>query len=162
VDARADLLLETVTSEGEPLLYTFNREGLAEPRHENPGYALLGTGEITGGLLLMRLLGYSPKLADIGDAGLLSMFIIDMVSEVDPNVSPFLLPDSSVYIRHNPERREVTMGALTPEAFQEYKNRISEVKEILKKLWSIIEQGKEKEVSDTFEKLLSSEKSHRG
>jgi hypothetical protein len=153
--------LATVTREGEPLLYTFNRAGLAEPRHENPGYALLGTGEITDGLLLMRLLGYSPKLADVSDAGLLSMFIIDMVSEVDPNVSPFLLPESSAYIRYDSKHEKVTIGALTREAYREYKRRTPEAKNLLKKLWSIIEQGREEEVSNILDKLLSSKESHR-
>jgi len=60
IEPKSSLLLATVTQEGEPRLYVFDNRGIAEPKHDNPGYVLLGSGVITGGLLLLRLLDYRP------------------------------------------------------------------------------------------------------
>jgi len=66
------LLLASVSQDAKPLLYVFDDRGIAGPVHENPGYALLGKGVITGGLLLLRLLDYRPREAWEWDLGLLS------------------------------------------------------------------------------------------
>ncbi|MEM3795552.1 MAG: hypothetical protein QW429_06720, partial [Thermoprotei archaeon] len=94
LDVDVNLLLASVTSGGEPVLYVFDSRGIAEPRHSSPGYALLGKGALTGGQLVLNLLGYSPSKD--WDVGVLSAFLIDAVSSVDPSVSPFWDPYSSV------------------------------------------------------------------
>jgi hypothetical protein len=138
VDVDASLLLASVSSEGRPVLYTFDSRGLAEPRHDNPGYALLGTGAITGGLLLLRLLDYTLEKAAGWDLGLLSAFLIDAVSEVDPHVSPFL--GESWLIRYDPHEAKVVMGPLREEAYREYKRRIRERRRLIALLWDILER----------------------
>lgn len=70
-----------------------NGRGLAEPVHDNPGFAILGRGAITGGLLLLRLFGRSYEgslVLDLDSAAVLTTFMIELVSEVDPSAGPFL------------------------------------------------------------------------
>ncbi|HDD25985.1 MAG TPA: hypothetical protein ENF75_02725, partial [Acidilobales archaeon] len=143
IEPNVRLLLASVSQEGKPLLYVFDERGLAEPVHDNPGYALLGKGVITGGLLLLRLLDYRPGEAWEWDLGLLSAFIIDMVSEIDPTVSPFL--GESYYIRYDEESKRVILGPLKEEAYKEFKERIRRRKNLFKLLWDTLERvGEEK------------------
>jgi len=67
-------------------MYLFDERGLAQPVHDNLGFAVIGTGFFTGGNLLLRLLGYEPGKSYMLDIGALSTFIIDVVSEIDPAV----------------------------------------------------------------------------
>lgn len=53
------MVIGNVDLNGKASLYSFDDNGLAEPVHDNPGYAIIESGFITGGLLLLRLLGYS-------------------------------------------------------------------------------------------------------
>ena len=80
------LILGSVDLDGRASLYEFDERGLAEPMHEDPGYAIIGSGMITGGILLLKLLGYNSEI----DLGLLTAFILDTVSEVDYSVGPFV------------------------------------------------------------------------
>ncbi len=152
LEVDASLLLATVTGDGEPRLYVFDSRGLAEPVHENPGYALLGRGVVTGGLLLLRLLDYRPPRAWDWDLGLLSAFIIDVVSEVDPSVSPFL--GESYFIRY--ENGRVTLGPLKEEAYAEYKDKTAKRKELFKLLWTAAEEVGEEEVEKILREALTS------
>ncbi|MHA1595524.1 MAG: hypothetical protein ACTSXX_12430 [Candidatus Baldrarchaeia archaeon] len=152
IEPNVRLLLATVTQDGKPMLYVFDDRGLAEPMHDNPGYALLGKGVITGGLLLLRLLDYRPGEAWNWDLGILSAFIIDMVSEVDPTVSPFL--GESYLIRYDEKTKKVVLGPLKEEAFKEYKERIRKRKNIFKQLWIAIENLGEDHIERRLEELL--------
>ena len=151
VEPDASLLLASVTGDGRPALYVFDSRGLAEPVHENPGYALLGRGVVTGGLLVMRLLDYSPGGASGWDLGLFSAFVIDAVSEVDPSVSPFL--GESYYIRYDRELGRVVIGALKEEAYREYKERIRKRRELIKLVWSLSEALGEDAVEAALRRL---------
>ncbi|HDI74698.1 MAG TPA: hypothetical protein ENF55_01940 [Thermoprotei archaeon] len=62
-------------------LYLFDNRGLAEPVHDNPGFAVIGNGFFTSGNLLLKLLGYNPGTSGNIDLGILTAFIIDLVSE---------------------------------------------------------------------------------
>jgi len=155
LDPEVNLLLATVTQEGEPKLYVFDSRGLAQPMHENPGYALLGKGALTGGLLLLRLLDYRPGEAWEWDLGLLSAFIIDVVSEVDPSVSPFL--GESYLIRYEEESKRVAVGPLKPEVYKEYKERIRKRKELIKQLWNTTEKHGEKTTEEKLKELAKEE-----
>jgi hypothetical protein len=84
------MILASVSPQGRASMYVFDSNSLAEPVHDNPGFALIGTGFVTGGNLLLRLLGYSAEESWLFELGLLSAFIIDVVSEVDPAVGPFI------------------------------------------------------------------------
>ncbi|RLF04282.1 MAG: hypothetical protein DRK00_07050 [Thermoprotei archaeon] len=94
IEPSFQMVLGSVDGEGRASLYVFDNRGLAEPVHENPGYAVIGSGFITGGLLLLRLLGFSELAASgrtgLLDLGMLTAFIIDVVSEVDTSVGPFV------------------------------------------------------------------------
>ena len=86
IDPSFQLILGSVDLDGRASLYEFDGRGLAEPMHEDPGYAIIGSGMITGGILLLKLLGYNSEI----DLGLLTAFILDTVSEVDYSVGPFV------------------------------------------------------------------------
>ncbi len=152
IEPSARLLLASVTHDGEPRLYVFDDRGLAEPVHNNPGYALLGAGVITGGLLLLRLLDYSPGEAWEWDLGLLSAFIIDMVSEVDPSVSPFL--GESYFIRYDEEKKKVVLGPLKEEAYKKYKEQVRKRKSLFKLLWNAAENCGEDAVERKLKELM--------
>ena len=156
IEPSIQLLLAIVTQEGKPLLYIFDSRGIAEPVHDNPGYALLGSGTITGGLLLLRLLDYHPGEAWEWDLGLLSAFIIDMVSEVDPSVSPFL--GESFYIRYDEKEGKVVLGPLKIEVYKEYKDRVRKRRELLRYIWNLAEKLGEKSEETIIEKLNMLEK----
>jgi len=113
------MVLASVDPAGRASIYVFNDRGLAEPVHDNPGFAIIGRGLFTGGALLLRLLGYAVEESHAMELGLLSTFIIDVVSEVDPSVGPFV--GESYYMRV--EEGRVALGPLTDEALKEYKDR---------------------------------------
>lgn len=154
VSVDTELLLASVTSDGKPRLYVFDSQGIANPLHRVPGYALLGSGSVTGGHLLLRLLGYSPGYQ--GDLGLLSAFILDAVSEVDPSVSPFL--GDSLMIRFDEKEQKVKMGPLTAKALKGYKASVSKRREMLIKLWQLAELAGEDAASKQLEALLKQAK----
>ena len=152
IEPSVKLLLATVANDGKPLLFVFDDRGLAEPMHDNPGYALLGKGAITGGLLLLRLLDYRSGEAWYWNLGLLSAFIIDMVSEIDPSVSPFL--GESYFIRYDGKANKVTLGPLKTEAYREYKETVHRRRELIKLLWEVAEEKGEKLVEQKLKELL--------
>jgi len=123
-------------------MYVFDGNGLAEPVHDNPGFALIGTGFVTGGNLLLRLLGYSAEESYSLDLGALSAFIIDVVSEVDPAVGSFV--GESYFMRV--ENGKVVLGPLKIEALKEYKQKIPRRKEILQRIWRLLDIFGEEEV----------------
>ncbi len=156
IEPSVNLLLATVTMDRKPMLYVFDERGLAEPLHDNPGYALLGKGMVTGGLLLLRLLDYSPGEAWTWDLGLLTAFIIDMVSEIDPSVSPFL--GESYLIRYDKELDKIVLGPLRTEVYREYKDKVRLRKKLFKLLWSVAEEVGEETIMDTLKNLLGKER----
>ena len=107
--------------------------------HDNPGYAVIGSGFITGGLLLLRLLGFSELVAsgstELVDLGMLTAFIIDAVSEVDTSVGPFIGESWLMRLEKKDDKKEVVLGELKPEALREYKDRVEKRKEVLKRVW---------------------------
>lgn len=152
IEPSVNLLLASVAQDGKPVLYVFDDRGLAEPVHDNPGYALLGKGVITGGLLLLRLLDYRPGEAWEWDLGILSAFIIDMVSEIDPTVSPFL--GESYYIRYEEDTKKVVLGPLKEEVYREYKEQIRRRKELFKLLWTAMEKHGVDAIGEILKKTL--------
>jgi len=90
LDANFSMVLGSVDKGGKASLYLFDSRGLAEPVHDNPGFAVIGSGFLTGGNLLLKLLGYDPNRSGEMDLGMLTASIIDSVSEVDSTVGPFL------------------------------------------------------------------------
>ncbi|CCC80921.1 proteasome-type protease [Thermoproteus tenax] len=127
------ILWASVSDEGDPRLYHIDCTGLADAKHDNPGYVLLGRGLYTGALALLRLFNFSPE--HTWDMGLYTAFIIDLVSEVDSSVSPFL--GDSYLIRKEGEK--VVLGPLKPEAYQEYKKKIAKRREAIQLLWQALE-----------------------
>lgn len=154
ISVDTELLLASLSSTGKPRLYVFDDHGIANPLHKVPGYALLGMGSVTGGQLLLRLLGYSPGYQ--GDLGLLSAFVLDAVSEIDPSVSPFL--GDSLMIRFDENRQKVSMGPLTAVALKSYKANVSKRREMLMKLWQLADLVGEDEVFQKLESLFKRSK----
>ena len=154
INPDVQLLLASVTNDGKPRLYVFDDRGLAQPMHDNPGYVLLGRGAVTGGLMLLRLLDYRPGEAWEWDLGLLSAFIIDAVSEVDPSVSPFL--GESYFIRYDAEKEKVVLGPLTEEAYREYKAKLKKRRALFKLLWGVAEEIEEDEIEDILRQIKES------
>ena len=138
------LMLGTVTKEGEPRLYVFDDKGIYEPRHDNPGYAMIGIGRDTGGELLLYLLGFSREKAENWDPGILTTFLIDVVASVNPFVSPITSALDSILIRK--EKDKIVMGPLKTKAFLEYKRRAEKRLEIIRKLWDILEEVEDEDV----------------
>lgn len=144
------LVLGSVDIDGRASLYEFDSRGLAEPVHDDPGYAIIGSGLITGGILLLRLLGYRPDV----DLGLLTAFILDMVSEVDPSVGPFVGESYLMRIETRDGEKCIALGPLKTEVVREYKDKISRRRELIRELWKLCDDLGEDEV----ESLLKAQK----
>ena len=129
VEFNFNMILASVDRDGEVSMYLYDERGLAEPVHDNPGFAVIGTGFYTGGNLLLRLLGYSPEESHKLDVGALSTFIIDVISEIDPAVGPFI--GESYYMRLGEEG--VLLGSLKEEAIKEYKEKTRRRKELIRR-----------------------------
>jgi len=153
VEDYAHLVLATVTAEGKPMLYLFEPTGLANPMHEVPGYVVLGHGELTGARLLLALLGYSPEGCSHWDHSVITTFVIDSVSMVDPTVSPFTDPMSSILIRYDSESGRVVMGHLKLDAFVRIKEAVRKRVEAMRLLWEAMEQVGEEPVLEALRRL---------
>ncbi|MEM4407191.1 MAG: hypothetical protein QXI19_00450 [Candidatus Caldarchaeum sp.] len=139
----------TIEPSGRASIYTFDSKGLAEPVHDNPGYAVIGSGFVTGGILLLRMLGYTMEL----DLGLLSTFIVDAVSEVDTAVGPFLGESYLMRVEENGEGIQLALGPLKEEALIQYKERSAKRKDLIKKLWRLCDEMGEEEVEKALNRL---------
>ncbi|NJE06477.1 hypothetical protein E3E36_10055 [Thermococcus sp. M36] len=134
------MILSSVDPEGKASIYHFDSRGLAEPVHDTPGFAIIGSGSITGGLLLLRLLGYSPSVEL--NWGLLSTFIVDMVSEIDPSVGPFVGESWLMRV----ENGRVALGQIKEEALKEFKEQVRKRKELIQELMFLCDVLGEDEV----------------
>ncbi|MEM0172262.1 MAG: hypothetical protein QXV57_06855 [Thermoproteota archaeon] len=148
------MILVSVEHNGKSSIYLFDERGLAQPVHDNPGFAVIGTGFFTGGNLLLRLLGYEPEESYKLDIGLLSTFIIDVVSEIDPAVGSFV--GESYYMRAG--EKGVLLGPLTEEAIKEYKERVKQRKELIRNIWRILDRTGEQKILEVIRKLEESRK----
>jgi len=146
-----NMILASVDSSGKASIYLFDERGLAEPVHSNPGFAVIGTGFFTGGNLLLRLLGYAPEESYMLDIGALSTFIIDVVSEIDPAVGPFI--GESYYMRV--EDGKVVLGPLKEEAIREYKEKAKRRKELIRLLWRMFDIIGEQKILEKIKELES-------
>ena len=81
---------------------------------------------------------------------MLSAFLIDVVSEVDPSVPPFL--GESVLIRYDDEAKRVVLGPLKEET---YKEKMVKRKEIFKLLWQTLKAVGEDKVYKELHKLFT-------
>jgi len=151
------MILASVSPQGKASMELFDERGLAEPVHDNPGFAIIGTGFITGGNLLLRLLGYSAEESYTVDIGALSTFIIDVVSEIDPAVGSFV--GESYYM--GIEKGEVFLGPMNPEYIKPYKRKVAKRKELLQRIWKLFdrigEEEVEKMVKESEKKLTETE-----
>jgi len=148
-----NMILASVDSSGKASIYLFDERGLAEPVHNNPGFAVIGTGFFTGGNLLLRLLGYAPEESYMLDIGALSTFIIDVVSEIDPAVGPFI--GESYYMRV--EDGKVVLGPLKEEAIREYKEKAKRRKELIRLLWRMFDVIGEQKILEKIKELESNQ-----
>jgi hypothetical protein len=153
IEPNFEMILASVDPQGRASMYLFDSMGLAEPVHDNPGFAIIGRGAATGGVLLTRLLGYSIEESPQLDLGMLSTFVIDLVSEVDPSVGPFV--GESILMRV--ENGKVVMGPLKMEALRDYKERVVKRKDLIKLIQKLCddEKIKEERVREALEKLIS-------
>jgi 20S proteasome alpha/beta subunit len=152
IEPSFQMILASVDPAGKASIYVFDDRGLAEPVHTDPGFAVMGRGAATGGMLLTRLLGYSIQESGALDLGMLLAFVIDLVSEVDPSVGPFVGESIRMWIKEG----KVAMGPLTPEALKGYKIKVEQRKNLIRLLQRVCDQqeGKEKQIERYLEKLL--------
>lgn len=125
------MILASLDIDGLTSIYEFDESGLSEPMHDNPGYAIIGSGMVTGGVLLLRMLGYDPDL----DLGLVSGFIIDSVSDISTSVGPFIGESYFMRIESQDGQKKILLGQLKPEALTEYKDQIKIRRNLIRRLW---------------------------
>lgn len=147
IDPNVDMILASVDNSGRASIYRFDGRGLAEPVHDNPGFAVIGRGFVTGGNLLLRLLGYTPSYT--GDLGMLPTFIIDVVSERDPTVGSFLGENYLMRV----EKGNVVLGPLKEEFIKEYKEKVQRRKDIIKRIWTLMDEFDEEKVGRKIREL---------
>ncbi|QDA31129.1 hypothetical protein FH039_05295 [Thermococcus indicus] len=156
IDVSFNMILSSVDPEGRASIYHFDSRGLAEPVHDTPGFAIIGSGSITGGLLLLRLLGYSPSVEL--NWGLLSTFIVDMVSEIDPSVGPFVGESWLMRV----ENEKVALGQIKDEALREFKEQVRKRKELIQELMFLCDVlGEEKVEEVLFSSLMEVDEDDR-
>jgi 20S proteasome alpha/beta subunit len=141
--------LGSVDLDGRASMYVFNSMGLVEAVHDNPGYAIIGSGMITGGMLLLKMIGYESSL----ELGLVSAFIIDSVSEIDTSVGPFAGESYFMRVKVDGGQKSIAFGPLTDEAVLEYKKKIGARRELLKKLWKLSDAHGEEAVRRCLSKV---------
>jgi len=90
----------------------------------------------------LRLLGYRPDI----DVGMLTAFILDVVSEVDPAVGPFGGESYLMRVETNDEGKNIALGPLKPEAVREYKEKIPKSRELIRELWKLCDDAGEDDV----------------
>jgi len=138
------MILAGLDLSGKASIYAYDSRGISEAVHENPGYAIIGSGFVTGGVLLLKLLGYTQ---DVGLDGLALMntFILDNVSEVDTAVGPFVGECYLMRIEHDKGARQIFLGALKDDALVEYKRKASRRRDLLRMVWTASDKlGEEK------------------
>ena len=140
---------------GKASIYSYDGRGLSEPVHENPGYAMIGSGFVTGGVLLLKLLGYTPDVG-LDGLGLMNTFILDNVSEVDTAVGPFVGECYLMRIEHDKGARQIFLGALKDDALVEYKRKASSRRDLLRMVWKASDRLGEEKVRE----LLSPPREH--
>jgi hypothetical protein len=134
-----------LTQDGSPKLYHFNEKGLASPRHDAPGYVLLGPlSSVSIAEAFLRAVGYSPHESAGLNVGLLSAFLVSLASEVDSEVFPYI--GDSIYMRYDPEETDVVIGSIKDQVYIKMRERIERRRESLKLLWRAMDiLGDEKE-----------------
>jgi 20S proteasome alpha/beta subunit len=150
IQPQFEMILGSLDLQGVASLYRFDPSGLAEPVHDTPGYAIIGSGMVTGGILLLRMLGYEQDL----ELGRVSAFIIDSVSEVDTAVGPFI--GESYLMRMTPgggKTKRVALGPLTPQALTDYKDQIAARRSLIRKLWRLCDQHDEQKVQAALDAI---------
>ncbi len=152
LDVNFSMVLGSVDKEGRASMYLFDSRGLAEPVHDNPGFAMIGSGFFTGGNLLLKLLGYDPGRSGEMDLGMLTAFIIDSMSEIDSTVGPFLRESWLMRVEEDKMTKEgkVFLGELREEAYKEYKEKVRKRKELIREFWHACDLIGE----DRIEKIL--------
>ncbi|MEL9990579.1 MAG: hypothetical protein QXP98_00470 [Thermoproteus sp.] len=143
-------ILATVSLEGKPYLYLIRPDGVFEPRHSSPGYAVIGIAEQSAQVLL-KMLGWTPE-AEWG-AEMLAAFVIDTIAEVVPTVSPLASFQDTMYIWH--DGRKVVMGPLREDVFKTVKGKAARRRALIKMMWDLLERGvEEDEVEDVLKSLM--------
>jgi hypothetical protein len=84
---RFQLLICSVDISGVASMYLFDETGTYNPVHKTPGFACLGRGVDTGGLMIVKQ--FMPKKLTRTSALMLSAYAINMVSELDTSVGKF-------------------------------------------------------------------------
>ncbi len=153
LDVNFSMVLGSVDKEGKASMYLFDSRGLAEPVHDNPGFAMIGSGFFTGGNLLLKLLGYDPGRSGEMDLGMLTAFIIDSVSEIDSTVGSFLRESWLMRV----EEDKVFLGELKEKAYKEYKEKVRKRKELIREFWQACDLIGEDKVEKMLKEIMRSQ-----
>jgi len=145
---------------GKASIYCYDSRGLSEPVHNNPGYAIIGSGFVTGGVLLLKLLGYTPEV-DLDRLALMNTFVLDNVSEVDTAVGPFVGESYLMRLEHDKSAKRIVLGALYDDALVEYKRKASSRRDLFRMVWRASDRLGEEKVRELLsppdEKLPSTQ-----
>jgi len=149
LDIALEMILGSVDNSGKVSLYQFNSEGLSEQLHDDPGYAILGCGYLTGANVLLNMLGYDLENSWRFDSHALIAFVIDRVSEIDPAVGWF---EGDGYIMWV-ENDQVFMGPLKENYIRRYQTTSQLRTDMIRYLWSLCDESGDKEVSRKMARL---------
>jgi len=151
IDPSFSMVLGSVDPSGKASLYLFDSRVLAEPVHDNPGFAVIGRGFFTGGNLLLKLLDYRPEASTEMNLGVLTAFIIDLVSEVDASVGSFVGESWLMRVSEG----KVLLGPLREEAYKKFKEKVRVRRELFKDIWRACDKLGEDRVYKAVKKLLT-------
>ena len=126
-----NLILGGVSPAGESSLYVFDHRGIAQPVHDDPGFACIGSGFYLGGDLLLQQFYERP--IDWVSAAELAAYVINQVSRVDAAVGPF--EGESWYFRL--EDKEPSLGSLSFKGFKKVQRECTCKQEALKYVWEL-------------------------
>jgi len=165
IEPEFELVLSSVDLDGKASLYQFDYRGLAEPVHNSPGCAIIGSGAINGGILLLKLLGYPFVIRDLSDLeyfseiepDILATFILDVVSQVDPSVGSFVGECFKLEVIEENGEKRVDFKRFNPKAVIQNKLKVAQRIELIRYLWRLCDKKGEDKVRKALDKLMSGE-----
>ena len=132
------LIIAASDEGGDILLYRIDPFGIPERCDNNPGYALIGSGAASGGILALSEYFPSDSVPNIDEATELAAYIISLVSSVDSTVGAY--PDIRILSRGK-------TGTLSLEQYKKLQQTIFSRRDLFQTVWELASHN---EVFDEF------------
>ncbi len=142
-----ELLICGLSPDGKASMYQFDSDGAAMAVHASPGFAGLGHGFSTGGNLILKQF-WNPSI-DVEESTMLSAYIIEMVSLVDPTVGEF---DGSIYLFRIEDGRPA-LGGMKSDSLEETIEQIQPRKENLENAWILCNKISDDEMNKILKRV---------